>query len=124
MRASTVRSILFGVLIAGLAVMEVACDRSEASKPLATEKAVVPIAVPLVTAEQRALPGGVDVTGTLMADAQTEVAAENAGRVLAVHVERGTVIRAGTVLARLDGEDAKNQLLEAEATEAQTMAKL
>jgi membrane fusion protein (multidrug efflux system) len=119
-----VRSIVSGLLIAGLAITEVACDRSEANKPTATEAPAAPIAVSLVTAEQRALPGGVDVTGTLMADAQTEVAAENEGRVLAVTIERGSVVRAGAVLARLDGEDAKNQLLEAEATEGQTMAKL
>lgn len=120
----TVRSILFAIFIAGLAVAEVACDRSEATKPVVGDAPAAPIAVPLVTADSRALPGGVDVTGTLMADAQTDVAAENAGRVLAVHVERGSVVRAGVVLARLDGEDARNQLLEAEATEGQTMAKL
>jgi membrane fusion protein (multidrug efflux system) len=124
MTMSTMRSITFGLVIAGLAITEVACDRSEATKPPVTEKPAAPMAVSLVTAEQRALPGGVDVTGTLMADAQTEVAAENAGRVLAVNVERGSVVRAGAVLARLDGEDARNQLLEAEATAGQTMAKL
>jgi membrane fusion protein, multidrug efflux system len=119
-----IRMLLMGLLIVGLAAMEVACDRSEANKPTAAEKAAAPIAVPLATAESRALPGGVDVTGTLMADAQTEVAAEGPGRVLDVRVERGTVVHAGAVLARLDGEDAKNQLLEAEAIEGQTMAKL
>ena len=121
---TTVRSILFGLLLAGLAVTEIACDRSEATKPVASDAPAAPIAVSLVTAEQRALPGAVDVTGTLMADAQSDVAAENAGRVLSVHVERGSVVRAGAVLARLDGEDARNQLLEAEATAGQTMAKL
>jgi membrane fusion protein (multidrug efflux system) len=124
MTSTRVRPILFAVILAGLAVTEIACDRSEAGKPLAAAPAPAPIAVTLVTAEQRALPGGVDVTGTLMADAQSDVAAENAGRVLAVNVERGSVVRAGAVLARLDGEDARNQLLEAEATEGQTMAKL
>jgi len=124
MRVPNIRSILFAMLFAGLAITEIACDRSEATKTAAAEKAPAPIAVTLVTAEQRALPGGVDVTGTLMADAQTEVAAESAGRVLAVNVERGSVVRAGAVLARLDDEDAKNQLLEAQATEGQTMAKL
>ncbi|MBM4440140.1 MAG: efflux RND transporter periplasmic adaptor subunit [Candidatus Rokubacteria bacterium] len=124
MRATAIRPILLGLALAGFALMEVACDRSEATKPPVAETAAPPIAVPLVTAESRALPGGVDVTGTLMADAQTEVAAEGAGRVLAVYVERGSVVKAGTVLARLDGEDARNQLLEAEAIEGQTAAKL
>jgi RND family efflux transporter MFP subunit len=121
---TALRPILFGLVIAGLALTEVACDRSEATKPAAAPAPAPAIAVSLATAEQRSLPGGVDVTGTLMADAQTDVAAENEGRVLAVNVERGSVVKAGAVLARLDGEDSKHQLLEAEAIAAQTMAKL
>ena len=123
MTRSTVRVLLLAAALIGVASLEVACDRSEATKPTLAVP-VAPVAVPLVPAESRALPGGVDVTGTLMADAQTDVAAEGAGRVLSVHVERGSLVRAGTVIARLDGEDAKNQLLEAEAVEGQTMAKL
>jgi RND family efflux transporter MFP subunit len=118
------RLLLLGTAFGVLALGEVACDRSEATRTGHAEPAAPPITVSLVTAEQRALPGGVDVTGTLMADAQTEVAAELAGRVLEIGVERGSVVRAGAVLARLDGEDARNQLLEAEAVVAQTMAKL
>ena len=124
MNATRLSWLVLATALAGLALAQVACDRSEATRVAGPEPAAAPIAVPLVTAEQRALPGGVDVTGTLMADAQTEVAAEIAGRVLDIAVERGSVVRAGAVLARLDGEDAKNQLLEAEATAAQTMAKL
>jgi RND family efflux transporter MFP subunit len=119
-----IRPMLLGLAIAGLALLEIACNPSDAAKPPAVVAAAVPIAVPLVAAETRALPGGVDVTGTLMADAQTEVAAEGAGRVVSVHVERGSVVKAGAVIARLDAEDAKNQLLEAEAIEGQTAAKL
>jgi RND family efflux transporter MFP subunit len=124
MTAMRLRSLVLATALAALALTEVACDRSEATRTGSPEPVPAPIAVPLVTAEQRALPGGVDVTGTLMADAQTEVAAEVAGRVLEIGVERGSVVRAGAVLARLDAEDAKNQVLEAEATVAQTMAKL
>lgn len=124
MRASALRPILLGLALAGLALLEIACNPSEATKPPAAEKPAAPIAVPLATAETRALPGGVDVTGTLMADAQTDVAAEGAGRVLAVNVERGSVVKAGAVIARLDAEDTQHQLLEAQAIEGQTMAKL
>jgi membrane fusion protein (multidrug efflux system) len=124
MTALRLRSLLLVAVLLGLALAEVSCDRSEATRTPGAEPVAAPIAVPLVTAEQRALPGGVDVTGTLVADAQTEVAAEVAGRVLDITVERGSVVRAGGVLARVDAEDAKNQVLEAEATVAQTMAKL
>jgi membrane fusion protein (multidrug efflux system) len=123
-RAFTIRQIVLGLVLTGAAVLEVACNPSEANRPAVAQAPVAPIAVPLVTAESRSLPGGVDVTGTLMADAQTDVAAEGAGRVLSVSIERGTVVKAGTVLARLDGEDARNQLAEAEAIEGQTAAKL
>jgi membrane fusion protein (multidrug efflux system) len=124
MRASTIRPIVLGLVLASVAMLEVACNRSEATKPAIAEAPAAPMAVPLVPAESRNLPGGVDVTGTLMADAQTDVAAEGAGRVLAVNVERGSVVKAGAVLARLDGEDVRNQLAEAEAIEGQTAAKL
>ncbi|MGE5850805.1 MAG: efflux RND transporter periplasmic adaptor subunit [Candidatus Methylomirabilota bacterium] len=70
------------------------------------------------------LPVGLDVTGALMADAQTEVASEIDGRVTQVLVERGLVVKAGTVLVRMDDRDAINQLREAEATEAQTRERL
>ena len=99
-----------------------ACSRSEAEKIAA--KAPEPIAVETVAIEARALPGALDVTGALMADAQTDVAAETEGRVVQVLIERGQVVAAGAVVARLDDQDATNQLKEAQATEAQTLAKL
>ena len=117
----SMRRVLLAILVGGLAV---ACTRSEATKPHPAEAPGTAISVPLVIAERQALAGGIDVTGTLMADAQADIAAETSGRVLGVSVERGSVVRAGAVLARLDGEDARHQLLEAEATEGQTMAKL
>ncbi|HSC71853.1 MAG TPA: efflux RND transporter periplasmic adaptor subunit [Candidatus Methylomirabilis sp.] len=70
------------------------------------------------------LPVGLDVTGALMADAQTDVASEIDGRVTQVLVERGLVVKEGTVLVRMDDRDAINQLHEAEATEAQTRERL
>lgn len=99
-----------------------ACSRSEAEKIAA--KAPEPVAVETVAIEARALPGALDVTGALMADAQTDVASETEGRVVQVLIERGQVVAAGAVVARLNDQDASNQLKEAQATEAQTLAKL
>ncbi len=98
--------------------------RSEATNPPPRVQAPEPLAVASVPAEARALPGTLDVTGTLTADAQTDVASELEARVVQVFVERGQVVAAGAVLAQLDQQDAVNQLREAEATEAQTMARL
>lgn len=108
------------VLLAALPLT--ACSRSEAEKIAA--KAPEPVAVETVAIEARALPGALDVTGALMADAQTDVASETEGRVVQVLIERGQVVAAGAMIARLDDQDAGNQLKEAQAIEAQTHAKL
>lgn len=108
--------ILF-VLLAG-------CGNTEAKPPAKAEEPARPIAVSVVTAEERALPTTLDVTGTLMADAQTDIASEIEQRVAEILVERGQFVSAGQVVARLDPEDAKNQLHEAEATEAQIRERL
>jgi membrane fusion protein (multidrug efflux system) len=107
---------LAGLLLAG-------CGDSEARNPARVEPPA-PVAVMTAAAQSRSLPGEIDVTGTLVADAQTEVASEGSGRVLAVTIERGSAVRAGAVLATLDSDDARNALREAEATEAQTQARL
>jgi len=120
---SLTRSIATGVLLAACIVGAGGCGNSEAKNPVVAA-APKPVAVSTVLAEARALPRDLDVTGTLQADAQTEVASETSGRVLAVNVERGTVVKAGAVLARLDAEDARSALREAEATAAQTQARL
>ena len=51
------------------------------------------IAVTTVPAQERMLPGGLDVTGTLMADARTDVASETEKKIVQVLVERGTTIK-------------------------------
>ncbi len=111
------------VAAAGLALLVSGCGNSEAKNPVAAAPAR-PVTVTTVAAESRSLPVDLEVTGTLTADAQAEVAAEGAGRVVAVQVERGSVVTAGAVLARVDSEDARNGLREAEAMEAQMQARL
>jgi RND family efflux transporter MFP subunit len=59
-----------------------------------------------------------------MADAQTDIASEIEQRVVEISVERGQYVTAGQVVARMDNQDAKNQLHEAEATEAQIRERL
>lgn len=100
------------------------CSDIEAKPQAKTEEAPKPILVSLVTAEDRSLPSTLDVTGTLMADAQTDIASEIEQRVVEILVERGQFVSAGQVVARMDEQDAKNQLHEAEATEAQIRERL
>jgi membrane fusion protein (multidrug efflux system) len=100
------------------------CGNTEAKLPAQAGEPPKPIAVSLVTAQERALPTALDVTGTLMADAQTDVASEIEQRVVEISVERGQYVTAGQVVARMDDQDAKNQLHEAEAIEAQIRERL
>ena len=100
------------------------CGSTEAKLPAKAEEAPKPIPVSLVTAGERNVPSTLDVTGTLMADAQTDIASEIEQRVVEVLIERGQYVNAGQVVARMDDRDARNQLHEAEATEAQIREKL
>ena len=114
-----------GALIAlGLALMLAGCGGDSEARHPAPQESTPVLHVATVAAETSRLADELEVTGTLMADAQADVASEGAGRVLEVFVERGTPVGAGAVLARLDSEDARSSLREAEATEAQTQAKL
>ena len=99
------------------------CTNSEADGKTPATPRPLAIAVESAPAEARALPRMLEVTGTLNADAETDVAAETAARVIRVDVERGQVVEAGAVLGELDRQDAQNQLAEAEAIESQTMAR-
>lgn len=103
------------------------CGQIEAQDPVRAPAAgtePAPVAVASAAARAEALPTVLEVTGTLMADAQTEIASEIDGRIVEVAVERGALVGAGAVVARLNDQDATSQLREAEATEAQTTARL
>jgi membrane fusion protein (multidrug efflux system) len=100
------------------------CGNTEAKLPAKAEDPPQPISVSLVAAQERTLPTTLDVTGTLMADAQTDIASEIEQRVVEISVERGQYVTAGQVVARMDDQDAKNLLREAEATEAQIRERL
>ncbi|MBI2114358.1 MAG: efflux RND transporter periplasmic adaptor subunit [candidate division NC10 bacterium] len=100
------------------------CGNTEAKLSAQPDAAAKAVAVTVAKAEERMLPMGLDVTGTLMADAQTDIASEIEQRVVEVLVERGQFVNVGQVVARMHDQDAKNQLREAEASEAQIRERL
>ena len=100
------------------------CGNTEAKLPAKSGGVAAIHLVSLVAAQERSLPTTLDVTGTLMADAQTDIASEVEQRVVEISVERGQFVTAGQVVARMDDQDAKNLLREAEATEAQIRERL
>jgi RND family efflux transporter MFP subunit len=121
----TRRSWLVSAALVTLAAWPLAgCTSSEADSRSPATPRPLAIAVESVAAEARAVPRALEVTGTLNADAETDVASETVARVTRADAERGQVVGAGAALVELDRQDALNQLAEAEAVEAQIMAKL
>ncbi len=94
---------------------ETAADPSKAPEPLAIATTAV---------ESRAIDRYLRVTGSLVADAQAEVSAETAGRVIETPVERGTRVAQGALLVRISPSETSAQLQEAEANAAQIEARL
>src|SRR4051794_38225299 len=61
-------------------------------------EAAVPIAVKQVAATELKVPRTLTLSGTLIGSEEAKVAAGAAGKVVATHVERGSVVRKGAVL--------------------------
>ena len=123
----TTTRLLLGVMATLLPLAVIACGNTEANhveKAAKSHAPAKPITVPTIHAEERMLAEGLDVTGTLMADAKTEVASDLDGRIVKIPVERGSTVAEGDLLAQLDDRDAVNALREAEAIESQTRERL
>ncbi|MGC4091262.1 MAG: efflux RND transporter periplasmic adaptor subunit [Polyangiaceae bacterium] len=103
-RHSRVRSLasrFAPLLLAGAAV---ACAKANAA-----EKAPTPsegLSVTTADVVEKVVPTTVTVTGTLLANRESDVAADASGRVVFTAVERGEFVPAGAVLARLDARGA------------------
>ena len=89
-----------------------------------TVKAAEPLAIATIAVESRAIDRYLRVTGSLMADAQADVSAETAGRVIETPVERGTRVSQGALLVRISPSETSAQLQEADANAAQIEARL
>lgn len=93
-----------------------ACARSEAlaeGTAGATQQAEsAPIAVSLVPVREISVPRTLTLSGSLIGSEQAQVAAGAAGKVLATYVERGSVVRKGSTLAKLDARTLNAQLEE------------
>ena len=87
-------------------------------------KAPEPLAISTAAVESRSIDRYLRVTGSLMADAQAEVSAETAGRVIETPVERGMRVAQGALLVRISPSETSAQLQEADSNAAQIEAKL
>lgn len=98
-------------------------------KPVATAsptQAVEPAPIEVRThlASETLMPRYLRVTGQLKGSQEAMVAADAAGKVVAAPIERGSVVKAGDVLIKLDDRSAALALKEAEASVASSQLKL
>ncbi len=82
------------------------------------------VAVNSATAVEKPIRRFLEVTGTLAAQEEAEVAAEVQGRVVATPVERGTRVAEGDALIRIAAAEMEAQAAEAEANAAQIVGRL
>jgi membrane fusion protein (multidrug efflux system) len=95
----------------------VACSRAD--KPAAPAAAGgPPPALPVVTAQAttRALSDRLRAVGTLTANESVLIRSEIPGRVVRIHFEEGTPVKAGAPLITLDGAEYQAQVAQTEAT--------
>src|SRR5215831_17770914 len=77
-------------------------DADSVSKKAGALDADVPVAVSLVAAHEVKTPRFVTLSGTLVGSEEAQVAAGAAGKVIATYIERGSVVKKGAVMVRLD----------------------
>jgi RND family efflux transporter MFP subunit len=95
--------------------------KGESSDP---SEAVPAIAVSSTAAVEKPIRRFLEVTGTLAAQEEAEVAAEVQGRVIATPVERGTRVAEGDPLIRISAAEMEAQVAEADANAAQIVGRL
>jgi multidrug efflux pump subunit AcrA (membrane-fusion protein) len=110
--------------VLAFSILSVAGCSTQAESAAEMNNAPEPLAVETSTVESRSIDRYLRVTGSLKADAQAEVSAETAGRVIETPVERGTRVAQGALLVRISPSETAAQLQEAEANAAQIEARL
>jgi RND family efflux transporter MFP subunit len=118
--------IMLAVILAGAVLVMAGCPNNASKVPLAprpvTQTAMTTVTV--AAAEIRERPAFVRVTGSLIADLDSAVAARVGGIVKEVFVERGDVVTAGEPMVQLDPTDAENALAEGRAAAEEVAVRL
>ena len=113
----TRRPLFPALTVAALALSLVGCGAksSAESKAQAAPDSTPPIAVKTAAARELRVPRTLILSGSLIGAEEAQVAAGATGKVLATQVERGSVVKKGAVLVRLDARTLSAQAQEAEA---------
>ncbi|MEO8903681.1 MAG: efflux RND transporter periplasmic adaptor subunit [Polyangiaceae bacterium] len=123
-RTGFVRLLLCFPALSGLP----ACGKSEAA-PTAVVKQDSKVQVTTATASERPMPEFLTLTGSLLADRESDIAADANGKVLTTRVERGQSVKQGDLLVTLDASAAalsaraalaQEQLAKTQADQAKT----
>ncbi|MBM7115890.1 efflux RND transporter periplasmic adaptor subunit [Archangium primigenium] len=126
-RTMAVRGAVVGGLVLTLGAgvgcggkVDAAEGKGAAARPAAATES--PVQVDTVAVVEEKVPRYLTVTGSLSANEDADVAAGVTGKVVSVHAERGSVVKKGEVLARLDAraatanlEDARAQVVQAKS---------
>ncbi|MDB6155861.1 MAG: efflux transporter periplasmic adaptor subunit [Chthoniobacteraceae bacterium] len=113
------------IQLLGFILLLPACSRPAASRPAPNGKqdqALINVVTSL--AEDRPIPRYLPVTGELRAAKQAMLAPDTSGKVVAAPIERGSMVREGDVILKLDDRAATNALQESEASLADARLKL
>ena len=106
------------------ALWAVGCSGPYSSGPVSANEPPRPVAVEVQTARLENVPEVITATGELLAEESATISAKVAGRVQALRVDLGSVVREGEVLAELEKEDYALQVRQSEALVEQMRARL
>ncbi|MCA9704549.1 MAG: efflux RND transporter periplasmic adaptor subunit [Myxococcales bacterium] len=120
MRTRTLATL--AALVASLTTSACAQPAAEEARAEATARA--PIDVHVATVQTRTRPSSLTLDGTLVADEESSVTSVVSGRVMAVKVERGSVVEADAPLVELRDVDYRLQAKAAKAQLSQARAQL
>jgi membrane fusion protein (multidrug efflux system) len=98
-----------------LALAPLAGCKHAAAPTGAADAEAAPVAVTLVAAHEVKAPRVLTLSGSLIGAEEAQVAAGAAGKVVATYVERGSYVKKGAVLARLDARAVSAQAAKATA---------
>lgn len=99
-----------------LALLLPSCGKKPEAAPPPAKKPVAAVTGRTVTITEREVPRFLRVTGQLIGQNDAVIAADAVGKVIETPVERGTEVKAGDVLVKLDERQARLELAEAVAS--------
>jgi RND family efflux transporter MFP subunit len=114
----------FYVIVPVFLAAVVGCGTGVKGESSSTGAGAPPLAVTTTASIERPIRRFLEVTGTLAAQEEAEVAAEVQGRVIATPVERGTPVAEGDALIRIASAEMEAQVAEADANAAQIVGRL